>query len=281
MPESADQQHESHRGPPAGPRVHPLSVITLAFVFVFLAMVVALIVADVQFIDAASLGEAVHSRPIRAAMKLSVVTSVATLALVVLFAVPMGYALSRYKFPGHVVVDALVDLPIVLPPLVIGVSLLVFFNTPVGRWIQRHGVKFVYTVPGIVLCQFLVSASYGIRASVAAFDAVDERLERLALTLGCTPWGAFRRVTFPMAKHGILAGAIMAWARAVGVFGPLMVFAGSVRFKTEVMPTTIFLELSIGRIEVALAVALVMLVMATLALLAIHALAPGRRWWGR
>jgi molybdate transport system permease protein len=198
--------------------------------------------------------------------------------LVVALSIPVGYALSRYRFPGRALADALVDLPIVLPPLVIGVSLLVFFQTSVGRWIEGAGVEFVYTVKGIVLCQFFVSASYGVRAAKAAFDSVDERLERIALTLGCTHWQAFWRVALPIARNGLVAGAIMAWARAVGVFGPLMVFAGAVRMKTEVMPTTIFLELSVGRIEVALAVAILMLAMATVALVVIHYMTAGRRW---
>jgi len=271
---------EADRGPVAGPRIHPLSVLSVGFACVFVLFVVTLLVADLLFTDLGSFREALGTPAILAAMKLSLITSGASLLLVVLFAVPVGYALSRYRFPCHVVVETLVDLPIVLPPLVIGVSLLVFFNTPVGRFIEGLGLRFVYTVPGIILCQFLVSASYGIRAASAAFGSVDRRLEQVALTLGCTQGGAFRRVSLPLARSGIVAGAIMAWARAVGVFGPLMIFAGSVRFKTEVMPTTIFLELSIGRIEVALAVALVMTLMATIALIAIHALAPGKRWWG-
>ena len=271
---------EAVHGPIAGCRIHFLSVVTLGVLAVFLVAVLALIVADLCYIPASTVREVLRSKPVLAAMRLSAVTSFVTLALVILFAVPTGYALSRYRFPGHVIADTIVDLPIVLPPLVIGVSLLVFFKTPVGEWIERMGLRFVYTVPGIVLCQFLVSASYGIRSTKATFDSVDEGLEHVAMTLGCTHFGAFWCVALPMARNGIIAGAIMAWARAVGIFGPLMVFAGAVRMKTEVMPTTIFLELSIGRIEVALAVALIMLAMATAALAVIHWLASGRRWWG-
>lgn len=271
---------EAKRGQIAGPRFHLLSIVSLTMVALFLLGVLILVVADLSFTDAASFRETLGSKDIRAAMWLTLFTSTTSLILVVLFAIPMGYALSRYQFPGHAIVDTIVDLPIVLPPLVIGVSLLVFFNTWLGRGIEGMGLRFVYTVQGIILCQFLVSASYGIRASVAAFDGVDPRLESIALTLGCTPLQAFYRVTLPMARNGIVAGAILSWARAVGVFGPLMIFAGSVRNKTEVMPTTIYLELSIGRIEIALAVALIMLAMATVALVAIHALAPGKRWWG-
>jgi molybdate transport system permease protein len=218
-----------------------------------------------------------QSPAILAAMRLSAATSGVTVCLCVLFAIPMGYALSRYRFPGHLLVDTLVDLPMVLPPVVVGVSLLVFFQTAAGRWLQAHGPQFVYTVKGIVLCQFLVAASYAVRASKAAFDSTDVDLEHLALTLGCTHMQAFRWVALPQARNGIVAGAILAWAKAVGLFGPLMVFAGAVRMKTEVMPTTIFLELSIGEIERALAVSLVMLALAAAALIAVRVLSPTER----
>jgi len=271
---------DARRGPVAGPRFTALSVVTLGFVGLFLLIVLALIIADLLYTDAASFAKTASSPEIRAAMRLSLFTSGVTLAFVLLFAVPIGYALSRYRLPCHAIVDTIVDLPIVLPPIVIGVSVLVFFRPAVREVFQAVGLDFVHSVKGIILCQFLVSASYGIRAAAAAFDGVDRRLEHLALTLGCAPGRAFRLVALPMARNGIVAGAIMAWARAVGVFGPLMIVAGSVRMKTEVLPTTIYLELTIGGLKVALAVALVMLAMATVALILIHAVAPGRRWWG-
>jgi len=261
-----------------GPRVHPLSVVTLGFLAAYILAALSLVIADFTYTDAGYVWGVIRSPAMMAAIRLSALTSCATLVLVVLFAVPVGYALSRYRFRGHVMAEAIVDLPIVLPPLVIGVSLLVLFQTAPGRWIENSLVRFVYTVKGIVLCQFMVSASYGIRAAKAAFDGVDRRLEQLALTLGCTPTQAFRRVSLPLSAGGIVAGGIMAWARAVGVFGPLMVFAGSVRMKTEVMPTAIYLELSVGHIEAALAVALVMVALATCVLVLVHKLAPDRKW---
>lgn len=257
-----------------------LSVVSIAFVVIFALAVAALIVADIFYSISRPAYGVITSPPVWAAIKLSAITSGITVLLVILFAIPMGYALSRYRFVGNVFVDTLVDLPIVLPPLVVGVSLLVFFQTGTGKWIESIGLEFVFTVPGIVLCQFFVSASYGIRAAKAAFDGVDPALEQLAMTLGCSPWKAFRMVALPMARGGLLAGGIMAWARAVGVFGPLMIFAGAVPMKTEVMPTRIYLELSVGRIEAALAVALVMLAMGAVALVVIRLVAGGRRWWG-
>ncbi len=263
----------------AGRSVNPLSVITLSFLAVFLAAIMLLVVADLLYTDSKTILDLFRSREVLAAMRLTAITSVITLVLVVLFAVPVVYALSRYRFPGHRAADVLVDLPIVLPPVVVGISLLVLFATWPGRWIAQLGFN-PHSVMGIVLCQFFVSASFAIRASKAAFDGVDRRLENLALTLGCTRLRAFRMVALPMAGSGLLAGAIMAWARAVGVFGPLMVFVGSVRLKTEVMPTTIYLELTIGRVEAALAVAIVMLLVAAVALALIRWLAGTARWWG-
>jgi len=267
---------------PAGPRVHLLAVISLAFLAVFLAMVFALVVVGVAYeglrID--TFRNLLRSREILAAIRLSAVTSSCTLALVVLFCVPTGYALSRFRFPGHSLADTIVDLPIVMPPVVIGVTLLIFFASPIGRALTRAGFD-PHSAMGIVLCQFLISVSYAIRATKSAFDAVPANLEHVALTLGCTRWRAFWRVSLPLARGGVVAGCIMAWARAVGVFGPLMVFVGCMRLKTEVMPTTIYLELTIGRIEVALAVSMIMLASAGTALVVIHRLSSGGRWWGR
>jgi len=274
------RSRQADPGSVAGPRFHALSAMALSFVGLFLVLIVGLILVDLLTIDLSDLIRVFTYPDTRAALVLSLVTSAISLAIVMLFAVPMGYALSRYRFPGLTLVDTIVDLPIVLPPVVMGVSLLVFFSTSLGKGIEAMGLEFTHARAGIVLCQFLVSGSFGIRACKVAFDGVDPRLERLALTLGCTPMRAFWMVTLPMALRGVVAGAIIAWARAIGVFGPLMVFVGTVRQRTEVMPTTVYLELSIGKVEPAIAVAMVMLALAMVAMVGMHALAPKRRWWG-
>ncbi len=274
------REREDNRAPAVeGPRVHGLSVLSMGCLALFLAAVLALVAADLLYTDMDTFLGLFRSKEVLAAIRLTAITSLLTLVLVVLVSVPAGYALSRYRFPGHTLADTVVDLPIVLPPVVVGISLLVFFTTAPGRWIEGMGFR-PPSIAAIVLCQFFVSASYAIRSAKAAFDSVDRDLEHVALTLGCTRAQAFRKVALPIARDGLIAGAIMAWARAVGVFGPLMVFVGSIRMKTEVLPTTIYLELTIGRIEVALAVALLMMVMAAVALAFIHWLSSGKRWWG-
>lgn len=266
-------------------RRNALAAVTIACLAGFVLAVLAIIAADLtsEFFEWSRLTGLFAQKHVVTAIQLSAVTSGTTLGLVVLICVPAGYALSRYRFPGHAVVDTIIDLPIVMPPLAIGVSLLVLFASPPGRWLDDRMLAVGWdrnAAAGIVICQFLLSAPFAIRAAKSAFDAVDPSLEDLARTLGCTRGAAFRRVALPLAKGGIFAGCIMAWARAVGLYGPLMVFVGCVRGKSEVLPNTIYLEISTGGIEVALAATMLMIAAAGVALVAIHGLSGGRRWWG-
>jgi len=243
----------------------------LSFLAIFVSGAALLIIADALYINADAVRTVATSSEIRHALWMSIWTSCTTVALSLLFAVPIGYALSRYRFPGHVLFDTIVDLPIVFPPLVAGLTLLVFFSqTAIGRWIQNIGLEFVFQPKGIVLCQFVVSASYAIRTVKNTFDDIDTRLEHVALTLGCTQWGAFHRVALPLALNGIIAGGILTWARAFGIFGPLMIFVGSFPGKTQVLSTTIYLEQSVGNLEVALAVSLLLIAVALVALVGIR-----------
>jgi molybdate transport system permease protein len=247
------------------------AALMLLFLVVFVGFALLLISADVMYINWQAVLNVMHSDYIAHALWLSLWTSLTAAVIAVVFAIPMGYALSRYRFPGHVIVDSLVDLPIVFPPIVVGLTLLVFFTqTAIGRWLEDIGLEFIFQPRGIVLCQFVVSASFAIRSSKSAFDAVDQRYENVALTLGCSPWSSFRRVSLPLAKRGILAGAILTWARAFGIFGPLMIFVGSFRGRTEVLSTTVYLEQSIGRLEEALAVAMLLVIVAMLCLIMIR-----------
>ena len=244
----------------------------LLFVALFVVVWLALLSADISYTTWGAVREALFSEPIRAAMWLSLWTTGLTVLIGLAFAIPIGYGLSRYRFPGHLLVDSLVDLPILLPPLIVGLSLLVFFRTSVGLWIEDCGMKFVFQKKGIVLSQLLVSTSFGIRAIKLTFDGIDPRLEHVAMTLGYRRVGAFVWVALPLALRGIIAGAILIWTRALGIFGPILVFVGAVRMRTEVLPTTIYLEQSVGRIEVALAVAIIMLALAAVALVGIRLL---------
>ena len=180
----------------------------------------------------------------------------------------MGIRGSRWqrdgRWPGlRHVIDATLDIPIVLPPLVIGLSLLILFQTPPGRWIERQtqhwlGTPITYAVPSVILAQFAVAAAFAVRTMRVTFDQINPRSEQVALTLGCSRSQAFFLVVLPEARRGMLTAATLAWARSLGEFGPILVFSGATRMRTEVLPTSVFLELSVGHIETAVAVSLLM-----------------------
>ncbi|MCA9186428.1 MAG: ABC transporter permease [Pirellulaceae bacterium] len=198
---------------------------------------------------------ALNKPEIRYSLKLTMISCLFTAILSVVVAVPLGYVLSRYRFPGSSFLDALLDIPIVLPPLVIGLSLLILFQFAPFRFFSRW---VVYQVPGVILAQFMVAAAFAIRTMRFTYDQIDRRQEQVALTLGCSRAQAFAWVVFPRSWQGMITAGTMAWARALGEFGPLLIFAGATRNKTEVLSTTVFLELSIGDLEAAVAVSLMM-----------------------
>lgn len=253
----------------------------------YLVLLVGMLVADVAYMissdtaDSAVLPESLEwSRPIlrvalpiaaalakpeiQYSLKLTLVSCFFTAILSLIVAVPLGYALSRFNFPGRNLLDAILDIPIVLPPLVVGLSLLILFQfqpfAMTSRWV-------VYQIPAVILAQFMVAAAFAVRTMRATFDQIDTRLEQVALTLGCNQAQAFRMIVFPRARQGMLTAGTLAWARALGEFGPLLIFAGATRNKTEVLSTTVFLELSIGDLEAAVAVSLIMVFAAVIVLI--------------
>ncbi len=248
-----------------------------------------LLLADVMYVGefalrapadrVADVRREIFSRATGQEVVLSLTTATITTLIALLIAIPAGYALSRYRIPGKVVVDTLVDAAIVLPPLILGVSLLVLFSlvrrsaeTLGSPGMPQPGLQalydfFVYQRPGIVLAQFFVSSALCVRAMRAAFDAADSRVEAVALTLGCTPFGAFWRAALPQTAPGMLAGAVMSWSYAVGLFAPVAIFAGTIRGRTAVLATRTFLEVSVGRLEVALVLTILMATLAMILLI--------------
>ncbi|MCP5522394.1 MAG: ABC transporter permease subunit [Verrucomicrobiales bacterium] len=234
-----------------------------------------MLVADLQFTSPGEFLRSLRSPEIRYAIKLSLISCTLTTILSLWVAVPIGYLMARTRFPGKVLIDAVLDIPIVLPPLVIGLSLLILFQTPPGRAIERI-IPVTYAIPSIILAQFMVACAFAVRTLRATFEQISPRQEQVALTLGCRRGQAFWLVVLPEARRGLLTAATLAWARALGEFGPILVFSGATRMRTEVLPTTVFLELSVGNIEAAVAVSLLMVGAAVAALVIIRVLGSER-----
>ncbi len=224
----------------------------------YILLILAMIFADLNFTTWGQVFSALQSQEIRYAIKLSLFSCTMTTILSLLVAIPVGYILAHYNFFGKKVIDTILDIPIILPPLVIGLSLLILFQTPPGRFIERF-VPVTYAIPGVILAQFMVACAFAVRAMNVAFAQINPRQEQVALTLGCSRWQAFRYVVLPEVRVGILTAASLAWARALGEFGPILIFSGATRMRTEVLPTTVFLEMSVGNIEAAVAVSLIMI----------------------
>ncbi|MBX3731862.1 MAG: ABC transporter permease [Verrucomicrobiae bacterium] len=241
----------------------------------YLLLLLAMLAADLAYTSPGHLWRALQSPEIRYAVRLSLLSCSLTALLSLWVAVPIGYLMARWPFPGKGLVDALLDIPIVLPPLVIGLSLLILFQTPPGRAVERV-IPMTYAVPGVILAQFMVACAFAVRTLRATFDQISPRHEQVAMTLGCTRSQAFWRVVLPEARRGVLTAGTLAWARALGEFGPILVFSGATRMKTEVLSTTVFLELSVGNLEAAVAVSLLMVAAAIGVLLLIRSqgLAP-------
>jgi molybdate transport system permease protein len=235
----------------------------------YIFLIVAMLAADASFTSPWHLWNALGTREIQYATTLSLISSTITAILSLWVAIPLGYLLSRYHFIGKVVIDTILDIPIVLPPLVIGLSLLILFQTPPGRMIEKV-MPVTYAIPSVILAQFAVACAFAVRTMRVTFDQIPVRREQVALTLGCSRSQAFWRVVLPDGRRGIVAAATLAWARALGEFGPILVFSGATRMKTEVLPTTVFLELSVGNLEAAVAVSLLMVLAAVVVLLLVR-----------
>ena len=163
-----------------------------------------------------------------------------------------------------------------LPPLVIGLSLLILFHVrlagkPLEMYLQEclH-FSVTYAVPSVILAQFAVACAFAVRTMRVTFDGLSPRHEQVALTLGCSRAQAFWRVVLPEARRGMVTAATLAWARALGEFGPILVFCGATRMRTEVLPTTVFLELTVGNLEAAVAVSLLMVLAAVIVLVMVR-----------
>jgi molybdate transport system permease protein len=253
----------------------PFYATCVALASVFVILIVAMLAADVRFTSLDHLRAALQSREVRYALRLSLVTCTLTTILCLWVAVPAGYLLSRFHFRGKSLVEAIFDIPIVLPPLVIGLSLLILFRTGPGRAIESV-LPLTHAVPGVVLAQFMVACAFAVRTMRVTFDGIDPRHEQVALTLGSSRARAFWSVLLPEARRGVVSAATLAWARSLGEFGPIFVFSGTTRLRTEVLPSTVYLELGIGNIETAVAVSFIMVVIAAAVLMLARLLAGGR-----
>ena len=226
----------------------------------YVLFLVMLLLADFSYTYPSAILEALQSKEIQYSIKLSIISCTITALLSLLISIPLGYLMSRYEFRFKKWIDTILDIPIILPPLVIGLSLLILFNqTFIKSILDYCNIEVTYTVFSVILAQFTVSCAFSVRTMYLTFMQIDTRQEQVALTLGCNKAQSFFYVLLPQAKNGIITAGTLAWARALGEFGPLLIFCGATRLKTEVLSVSVYLEINTGRIEAAVAVSLIMI----------------------
>jgi molybdate transport system permease protein len=212
-----------------------------------------------------------------AALRLSLVCSLWSTGLSVVFGIPLAWLLARVAFPGRSLVRALTILPMVLPPVVGGVALLLAFGRsgslgrPLFDW---FGVQLTFSTAGAVMAETFVAMPFLIITVEAGLRSMDGRFEEAAATLGAGRWTTFRRVTLPMISSSVVAGIALTWARALGEFGATITFAGNIQGRTQTLPLAVYLALE-GNQPVAIALSLLLLAVSLVVLVALRG-----RWLG-
>jgi molybdate transport system permease protein len=231
----------------------PLAGLALAFLVVPLA-------ALLQRAPWSSLADLLSEPVVTEALRLSLVSAFAATGLSLIGGVPLAWMLARTEFPGRSLVRALVILPMVLPPVVGGASLLFAFGRRGllgGPVYDATGFLLPFSIWGVIAANTFVAMPFLVVTVEAGLRSADRRYEDAAATLGAGRWTTFRRVTLPMAAPSIVAGAVLCWARALGEFGATVTFAGNLQGRTQTMPLAVFLALESNR-EAAIALSLVL-----------------------
>jgi molybdate transport system permease protein len=175
-------------------------------------------------------------------------------------AIPVAYVFSRVPFTGKSVIRAVLYLPIALPEIVLGLSLLMFFGDNfAGRFLKAFNIDVAFTITGIITAQFFTALPYTVRIIKTSFDGIDPQLENVAQSLGYSQIRILFAVTLPLAKNGLKAAAAVAFARTIGAFGSVLILAGGIRMNTETLPITLFLNISYGNVDMAITAGIVLI----------------------
>jgi molybdate transport system permease protein len=221
---------------------------------------------------------AIYSPAALMAFRLSLVTTTIALAITVIFGTPLAYVLSRADFPGRAIVDTVVDLPIVIPPAVAGLSLLLVFgrNGTFGPLLRDAGIQLSFSTAAVVMAQIFVASPFYVRAARGGLATVDRQLEAASQTLGMGPLRTFAFITIPLAAPSLVGGALLCWARALGEFGATIMFAGNLAGVSQTLPLAVYLNLESGNVPVATALSVALIVVSVIVISVVR-LAERRR----
>jgi len=226
-----------------------------------------LIASAFYFFDSKTLSESLSEKRIYNAVWISISAATFATMLAVIIAIPAAYALSRYSFWLKPAVDLFLELPMIISPAALGALILIFFQTPLGDFIRGNFIDVVYAFSGIVLAQFVTVLGISTRMMKAVYDEIPVRYENISRTLGANHRQSFFKISLPLARKGMLSAVVLTWAKAIGEFGATITVAGSMVFKTETLPTAIFMKLSMADIKGTVVVILILLTISIMMLI--------------
>lgn len=249
-----------HDGRARFPRA-PLTLLIAALLALFLLFVTLPVASLFLRISPEAFFRSLAEPVVIDALSLSLVTATVSTAIVILFGTPLALVNARRDYPGRALVDTLTDLPIVLPPAVAGIALLMAFGRRgvVGQYLDVFGISIAFTTVAVILAQVFVASPFYIRQARASFEAVDRLYEDAARTLGASPATVALRITIPLAWSGLVSGAILSFARALGEFGATIMFAGNFQGRTQTMPLAIYTTMQ-GDLSAAISLAIILVV---------------------
>jgi len=207
------------------------------------------------------------------ALFLSLVTASISTLIVIGFGTPIAYINARCQYPGKKIIDTITDLPVVLPPAVAGLALLMAFGRRglIGQYLNLMGIDIAFTTVAVIMAQVFVASPFYIRQARTSFAGVNRVYEHAARTLGASPLMAFFSVTVPLAFTGILSGAVMTFARALGEFGATIMFGGNLQGKTQTMPLAIYGAMQ-GDMDASLALAVMLVIISFVVIIVVKVL---------
>lgn len=221
--------------------------------------------------------QSLHEESLLNAVRVSLASSLISLAMIVITGTPLAYLISRPRFRFKNVIDTIVDLPTVLPPSVAGVALLITLGRQglLGQWLSVLGIQLPFTLAAVIIAQVFIAAPFFVRSAAVGFSAVDDEIVQAAQLDGANRFELMRYIYLPLAQTALISGGVMSWSRALGEFGATILFAGNFPGRTQTMPMAIYLGFEVD-LNLALTLSVILVSISFIALLLVKRLVQSR-----
>ncbi len=247
-----------------------VSLIVTLFLFSAILSLIAIINLH-DFLRSLSTKEMIFS------LRLTTYTATISTILSILVGVLAAYAIARKDFPGKNLVKTILDIPMAMPEIVLGLVLLLLLgHSPLAELLRKVGISVVFTQLGIIVAQFFSSLPYSLRILSSSFESLNPRYEFVSRSLGYSEFETFLKITLPLSRSGIIAALAVAFARSIGTFGAILILAGGIYMQTETLPVTLYLNISYGNLSMAMSAGLLLIIVSFITIFIIEKSGAGK-----